>query len=563
MNEITDKPEWDRKVFDETIIAKWKEEALAKNDFTEQMFNYVSRDHPVPDCWIFILFAQCIAEVRDKAPHFTKTGRVYVLDSKAAVVKSDSAISQALADELKDAVKTLEDVPDRLKDWHPGSDQKVLDLVHPSLYPLIYGKSRVVTDRRIGLKDCIDRCGTGVIIPKPDPETAIFLADEADLYNGLYESVVLASKYFSSDYQWLPCEVGFKGNNEVAIMSYINNLHPTSHTGLYSTLEKIIAETIPLWNDALSSIDIDGSHYQRILQRRTDYDFPLGKDRPLEPGESEDDDDYWEKNKTWVRNTRVLIIPEPREFVASTPEDLLRIDLRKEFAEEGIQVIVKLANIELHPEGKTEYEGGTWHVEGQLNEHICASAIYYYDQSNVTESRIAFREPTSYEDLMELAYGQDDYGGVEEIYGVRQNGPRVQTLGSVLTRAGRLIAFPNVLQHQVQPFRLADSTKPGYRKILALFLVDPYIRILSTANVPPQQRDWWAEGVRKQEKGTRLEELPLELKDAVVDEIDDSDWPISLEEAKKVREDLMGQRSAFVEKVNKDYEQQGFSFCEH
>jgi hypothetical protein len=471
---------------------------------------------------------------------------------------------------LKDAVKSLEDVPDRLKDWHPGSDQKVLDLVHPSLYPLMYGKSRVVTDGRISLKDCIDRCGTGVIIPKPDPETATLPAGETHLYNGIGRaprwgySGDSARKYFSGDYQWLPCEIGFKGNNEVAITSYINNLHPTSHARLYSTLEKTIAATIPLWNDALSYIKIDGRHDQRISEESTSYDFPLGENRPLEPGESEEDDDYWEKNETWVRNTRVLIMPEPREFVASTPEDLLRIDLRKEFAEEGIQVIVKLANIELRPEeGKTEYEGGTWHVEGQLNEHICASAIYYYDQSNVTESRLAFRELTGYEDLMDKAYGQDDYGGVEEVYGVEQYGPCVQNLGSVLTRAGRLIAFPNVLQHQVQPFRLADSSKPGYRKILALFLVDPYIRILSTANVPPQQRDWWAEGVRKQEKGTRLEELPPELKNAVIDEIADSDWPISLEEAKKVREDLMSQRSAFVEKVNEDYEQEGFSFCEH
>jgi hypothetical protein len=46
MNEITDKSEWDRKVFDETIVAKWKEEALAKDDFTEQMFNYVSQAGP-------------------------------------------------------------------------------------------------------------------------------------------------------------------------------------------------------------------------------------------------------------------------------------------------------------------------------------------------------------------------------------------------------------------------------------------------------------------------------------------------------------------------------------
>ena len=42
-----------------------------------------------------------------------------------------------------------------------------------------------------------------------------------------------------------------------------------------------------------------------------------------------------------------------------------------------IQVIVKLANIHLTPE-RPKYMGGSWHVEGMLNETIVASAIYYY-----------------------------------------------------------------------------------------------------------------------------------------------------------------------------------------
>ena len=50
MNEITDKPSWHTKVFDEVIVAKWKEEALEFDwdsivefgDFTEAMFEYVS-----------------------------------------------------------------------------------------------------------------------------------------------------------------------------------------------------------------------------------------------------------------------------------------------------------------------------------------------------------------------------------------------------------------------------------------------------------------------------------------------------------------------------------------
>ncbi|KAL0573725.1 hypothetical protein V5O48_008221, partial [Marasmius crinis-equi] len=85
INEITDKPEWDRKVNDETIVAKWRSEALGKEevDFTEEMFDY------------------CIAELRDKATRFSETGRVTVLDSEAAVVKSDTAIPIALAEQLK------------------------------------------------------------------------------------------------------------------------------------------------------------------------------------------------------------------------------------------------------------------------------------------------------------------------------------------------------------------------------------------------------------------------------------------------------------------------------
>jgi len=46
---------------------------------------------------------------------------------------------------------------------------------------------------------------------------------------------------------------------------------------------------------------------------------------------------------------------------------------------------------ELSPE-KPSYDGGSWHVEGQLNEQICASALYYYDCENITESHLAFRQ---------------------------------------------------------------------------------------------------------------------------------------------------------------------------
>jgi hypothetical protein len=123
------------------------------------------------------------------------------------------------------------------------------------------------------------------------------------------------------------------------------------------------------------------------------------------------------------------------------------------------------------------------------NEHICATALYYYDCSNITESRLAFRQQSRTDDAHDMSYPQNVNGWLQDVFGCQNDEAAVQEVGSVLCKEGRLLTFPNILQHQVQPFELADKTKNGYRKILALFLVDPGIRVISTANVPPQQRD--------------------------------------------------------------------------
>ena len=45
MNELTDKPEWSRKVFDENITKKWRDEALSAqpDNVTDECINYVSQ----------------------------------------------------------------------------------------------------------------------------------------------------------------------------------------------------------------------------------------------------------------------------------------------------------------------------------------------------------------------------------------------------------------------------------------------------------------------------------------------------------------------------------------
>ena len=134
----------------------------------------------------------------------------------------------------------------------------------------------------------------------------------------------------------------------------------------------------------------------------------------------------------------------------------------------------------------------------------------------------------------------------------------MQELGQVVTREGRLLAFPNVFQHRVGPFKLEDPSEPGHRKILALFLIDPHCRIISTANVPPQQKNWWSPEIRDSE---RLAGMPNEVVDQIVDDVDD--FPISLEEAKELRLELMEERKVFVEDVETDIQSSTFFFCEH
>ena len=221
-------------------------------------------------------------------------------------------------------------------------------------------------------------------------------------------------------------------------------------------------------------------------------------------------------------------------------------------------MIVKLANIYLTPESPN-YEGGSWHVEGAGNENICASAIYYYESENISESLLSFRQQVE-DNSMDMIYEQDDHRAMETIYGFENEAGRIQNLGSVVTRQSRLITFPNIMQHRVNPFHLDDPSRPGHRKILALFLVDPHQRIISTANVPPQQEEWWEEHLALCEM--LHARLPQELSENVIQHI----WkPVSLEVAKEQRLELMDERSVFVREHNHDFEHNRgtFSLCEH
>lgn len=85
-----------------------------------------------------------------------------------------------------------------------------------------------------------------------------------------------------------------------------------------------------------------------------------------------------------------------------------------------------------------------------MNEHIAGTALYYLDSENVTDSALSFRMQISVfvEDAEKFQVGQDAYGWMESVFGATLGGggsPCLQNYGTVQTREGRLLAFPNVL----------------------------------------------------------------------------------------------------------------------
>jgi hypothetical protein len=312
-------------------------------------------------------------------------------------------------------------------------------------------------------------------------------------------------------------------------------------------VENVIDAAIPLWELTLAPLYDQTFYYSRRLLCDPTYEF---RESDEEENEEEDDDDPCE----------IVIQPEPRPFSEFRKWRTMpkTINFAELYGKQGrpLQVIVKLANIELTPE-KPSYEGGSWHVEGQQNEHIVATALYYYSCHNIKSSHLAFRQFVSVSEVEGMEYFDQNPHFLHTLFGCHNFSGGVQDVGSVETREGRLLTFPNILQHQVQPFELEDPMKPGHRKILALFLVDPNIRTLSTAYVPSQRLDWWQELATAE-----LEKLPLELRDQVFEGVEE--FPITLDEAKEIRLELMEERKNFVlDHIRTVNQMNEFSLCEH
>jgi hypothetical protein len=259
MNSLTDKPDWQVKIFDDNIVASWREEALAASPLIWSEEFQGKTPLLSEKAWTW-----CLAELRDKAVFFNKNHYVRTLDTGSCICKSDILVPESVGAKLKAGVIPLFKQPN--KDWQPESDDQVLNLVDPLLFPLVYGRSLVLEDG--GQVDLDNTLASGSFQhaklslkhfdSRVDSLNVQMQIDQGfgDTFEIDYERDRWPESrrvyHWSYNFQQLPCEVAFTKNSgtDVHVTSYINNLHPT-HNLLYESVERLISLAIKPWNDCL------------------------------------------------------------------------------------------------------------------------------------------------------------------------------------------------------------------------------------------------------------------------------------------------------------------------
>ncbi|KAH2858631.1 hypothetical protein KXW79_008732 [Aspergillus fumigatus] len=565
IQELVIKMRWEELVFDASTMQTWRSEAMAQ-------FPLIS-----PKTWDW-----CEAELRDKAQRWQETGLIMVLNAASGVCKSDTIIPPSVAMEIQGFVNSALKESDGQMDWAPASNQQVWNLIDPSLYPLVRERTRVlVSSGSVPLEKTLDAYGQGEA-PPPLHE---------DRHDWEVEKYI-----YSLRYQWLPCEVEFcgpAGSTDVRITSYVNNLHPREQRPFYRVLESVISKTIEPWNQALirlafagplwagrepmrirtfgvewdnrypqwaedlpTTLDVDKSteDYPRALARLKEYlslpeyglkvqwsyiEIPADWEATLslrevvnikysrmfrfqhsEPGTTYSYED-WKAGRT-AHAIKSHEIKDPmvhNEILRAKDEvdhQFQTVKLQDEFREKGLQIIVKLGGIELAPDNPS-FLGEDWHVDGLANEHIAGVALYCFDLGNVANPRISFAHEISMDaDDFSFSYFNWDIPYLERLFGVQ-------------------------------------NEKPSSTWTLSLFdlwLVDPYYRIRSTRNVPPQRLDWWEQEARSHLSSAHP--LPQELADQIITEA--GLWLMNLPEAQHHRRERAKEEALAYEKIRSQIE---------
>lgn len=400
------------------------------------------------------------------------------LDDK--VLSSDVVVPPDVKQELKLAASKL---------TADGSN-KLIHLVNPSLYPLQYGITPIIVDNHVRI--------------------CKYLKDIMNYKPGI------APRFQYDKFQWLPSLMCLHDDGYI-LKSYVNNLHP-KYRALYNIIEKIFNYSLPGLEFILSRYQSEQLVRIQVPSGLDAYDDTL-RAKLMSGNKHGSHEDLCSLDK--------LNHIKPVSLQYSKPITD-KINLKHNFNQ--LKIMVNMFNIQLTPENPS-FEGGSWHVAGTINEDIVATILYCYDSDNITQTSISLRcmfDQPYYE------HGDEFY--CNHFFGLKNNTPMNKQLGSLDIGENQLLMYPNIFQHRIGPCSLKDPTKNGYKKILCIYLVDPYNDMMITTNqVPPQQKQWWDDN-----HDSLNDILRPEIKKLVIDLIGNNyQWPLLEEQANDVKDCLI------------------------
>lgn len=328
-------------VFDDQAIQKWREE-ITSATFTEKMFDY------------------CVKELRYHTMRFWRTGMVF---GALGIVKSDTAVLGHLKAALIRAGRVLEDEASVKSSLPESCDDIVVNLVDPSLFPLIFGRTRAVRENELCRDHCLSDMGKGEIVPIPSIQ---------EMEEFLLKEISTIRTHFVDSYntkmQWIPCDVLVLPHG-CSIHSYINNVHPEHHGDLYRVVEDILDIAVPAWGHSLGlSHQLTDLHDNGLyLETRIDWKYSidyshLSDQQKPRKQKGERNDHFRFRLRMWESGVREPVLPDAPEFYEDVHPGFAPSRLQCEFP--NLQVFVKLVNINLSPENPA-YDGEKWHVDGQ------------------------------------------------------------------------------------------------------------------------------------------------------------------------------------------------------
>lgn len=224
--------------------------------------------------------------------------------------------------------------------------------MHPSLYPIVYGRTHARSLEKEGVLELI----------RAPADTD----EDRDSY------------FTSQKFQWIASDFFVSKDGEIKLDSpYINNVNPATHPGFYKVIPNILEHAVHMFEHVLSDLrrrlspsrlehdrrrciwGSGGSYDQPERPGSTDLQdyFPPGYDPGDEDGEGyrEAEYGYWFDQK--------IYLPDAQEGYDRWLDEIRR---SVSLCGRRIQVIIKLANITLTPE-KPIYPGGRWQVEGKFS----------------------------------------------------------------------------------------------------------------------------------------------------------------------------------------------------